>query len=43
MAQRLVKPSDFVTMPWANGKGVTVELAREDRPEGSLLWRAPRG
>lgn len=39
MAQRLVKPSDFVSMPWANGKGVTVELAREDRPEGGLLWR----
>jgi environmental stress-induced protein Ves len=39
MVLRLVKPTDFVAMPWANGKGVTVELAREDRPEGGLLWR----
>jgi environmental stress-induced protein Ves len=33
--------ADFKTMPWANGKGVTVELAREDRG-GAMLWRLSR-
>lgn len=31
-------PADYTAMPWKNGKGVTVELARAER-EGQLLWR----
>ena len=33
--------ADFRTMPWANGKGVTIELARADGPDG-MLWRLSR-
>lgn len=33
--------ADFRPMPWANGKGVTVELARAEGPEG-MLWRLSR-
>jgi hypothetical protein len=28
-------------MPWANGKGVTIEMARADGPDG-MLWRLSR-
>lgn len=38
---RTLGPADFRTMPWANGKGVTVELARLDR-DGVLQWRLSR-
>jgi len=31
-------PADYRTMPWANGRGQTVELFREDR-DGGLLYR----
>lgn len=31
-------PADYRRMPWANGRGVTVEMARADGPDG-LLWR----
>ena len=30
--------ADYRVMPWANGRGQTVELLREDR-DGALLWR----
>lgn len=30
---------DYKTMPWANGRGQTVELIRVDAPDGRLLWR----
>lgn len=30
--------SDYLEMPWANGKGVTVELAKAEH-HGRLLWR----
>lgn len=30
--------ADYRQMPWANGKGVTVELAKAER-DGALLWR----
>lgn len=33
-----LRPEDYTRMPWKNGKGVTVELARADR-DGALLWR----
>lgn len=26
-------------MPWANGRGTTIEMIREDGPDGGLLWR----
>jgi environmental stress-induced protein Ves len=38
---RHLGPEDFRRMPWANGKGVTVELARADGPQG-MLWRLSR-
>ena len=34
-------PQDFRPMPWANGKGTTLELARQDR-DGAVLWRLSR-
>jgi len=35
---RHLTPADYRRMPWANGRGVTVEMARADGPEG-MLWR----
>lgn len=35
---RVLRASDYRQMPWANGKGVTVELAKAERG-GKLLWR----
>ena len=32
---------DFTVMPWANGRGQTVEMWRQDR-DGALLWRLSR-
>lgn len=32
---------DFKAMPWANGRGQTVEMFRMDR-DGALLWRISR-
>jgi uncharacterized protein len=40
MIRHLTK-GDFKTMPWANGKGVTVEMARVDDAQG-MLWRLSR-
>jgi len=31
---RHLTPAHYTTMPWANGRGTTVELLREDGPEG---------
>ena len=39
--KRWLGPKDFITMPWANGKGETVELARCDRG-GAVVWRLSR-
>ncbi|MBL9055606.1 MAG: HutD family protein [Rhodobacteraceae bacterium] len=38
---RHLSAADFRPMPWANGKGVTVEMARADGP-GGMLWRLSR-
>ncbi len=38
---RHLSAADFRPMPWANGKGVTVEMARADGSEG-MLWRLSR-
>ncbi len=35
---RHLKPADYTRMPWANGRGQTVELLRVDQG-GALLWR----
>ena len=35
---RFLTPTDYVTMPWANGLGQTVEMVRVER-DGALLWR----
>jgi len=34
-------PADYKTMPWANGKGVTVEMLRVEG-EAGLKWRLSR-
>jgi len=39
MSVRRLGPADYRAMPWANGRGSTVELAREDDAAGNLLWR----
>ena len=36
---RHLTPSDYVAMPWANGRGQTVEMLREVGPDGGLLLR----
>ena len=38
---RHLTAADYRPMPWANGKGVTIEMARADGPEG-MLWRLSR-
>jgi environmental stress-induced protein Ves len=38
---RLLRAPDFRAMPWANGKGQTLELARLD-VAGAMLWRLSR-
>lgn len=38
---RHLTPADFRVMPWANGRGTTTELWREDR-EGRLWFRISR-
>lgn len=35
---RQLDPAGYRHMPWANGRGVTVEIARADDDEG-MLWR----
>jgi hypothetical protein len=35
---RLLDPAGYRHMPWANGRGVTVEIARAD-DAGGMLWR----
>ncbi|MDO9416671.1 HutD/Ves family protein [Pararhizobium sp.] len=39
MPVTLLGPDDYTTMPWANGKGSTVEYACERRSGGQVLWR----
>ena len=39
MRIELLGPDDFRSMPWRNGLGTTVEMAREDDAEGVMLWR----
>lgn len=36
---RHLTPADYMAMPWANGRGTTVELLRETGPDGGLLLR----
>ena len=38
---RHLTPSDYKTMPWANGKGVTVEMLRVE-VAGAVKWRLSR-
>ena len=38
---RHLTPSDYKTMPWANGKGVTVEMLRIE-VAGAVKWRLSR-
>lgn len=37
---KIISPENFKTMPWRNGKGNTVELIKENLPEGDdFAWR----
>ena len=36
---RHLTPADYVAMPWANGRGTTVEMIRENAPDGGLYLR----
>ncbi len=38
---RHLSAADYRTMPWANGRGVTVEMLRVDQ-DGGLKWRLSR-
>jgi len=38
---RHLTPADYTTMPWANGKGRTIEMLRVEA-EGRLKWRLSR-
>lgn len=38
---RHLTAADYRMMPWANGKGTTIEMLREDGPNG-LKWRLSR-
>lgn len=38
---RHLTPADYTTMPWANGKGSTIEMLRVDEG-GGLKWRLSR-
>ena len=38
---RHLTPADYTTMPWANGKGRTIEMLRVEA-EGCLKWRLSR-
>lgn len=36
---RHLTPADYTAMPWANGRGTTVEMLRETGPDGGLRLR----
>jgi environmental stress-induced protein Ves len=35
---RIIPPTEFKSMPWKNGGGITREVLKEER-DGKLLWR----
>jgi environmental stress-induced protein Ves len=35
---RIIPPTDFKTMPWKNGGGITHEILKEEH-DGRMLWR----
>lgn len=39
MSLRLLAAADFRRLPWANGRGTTLELVRQNDAAGALLWR----
>ena len=39
MRIEVLGPDNFRSMPWRNGLGTTVEMAREDDEDGTMLWR----
>ena len=36
---RHLTPAEYTAMPWANGRGTTIEMIRENGPDGGMLWR----
>ena len=42
MSLRLLTAAEFRRLPWANGRGTTLELVRQDDAAGALLWRLSR-
>ncbi len=39
MTGRVLRPSDYVSMPWKNGGGTTTEIWKAASPDGAVLWR----
>lgn len=38
MTQHLTR-ADYTEMPWANGRGTTIEILRQAAADGTFLWR----
>jgi environmental stress-induced protein Ves len=39
MTGRVLRPADYVAMPWKNGGGTTTEIWKAAAPDGAVLWR----
>ena len=39
MTGRVLRPNDYVSMPWKNGGGTTTEIWKAASPDGAILWR----
>lgn len=39
MILRRIPAAEHKAMPWRNGRGTTIEFARKDADDGTLLWR----
>ncbi|MQT13026.1 HutD/Ves family protein [Segnochrobactrum spirostomi] len=39
MILRRIPAAEHKVMPWRNGRGTTIEFARKDADDGTLLWR----
>jgi environmental stress-induced protein Ves len=39
MTGRVLRPSDYLRMPWKNAGGTTTEIWKAVSPEGAMLWR----
>lgn len=39
MPRRILRSSDYQSMPWKNGGGTTTEIWKAAGPDGAILWR----